>query len=92
VAANRVPSRRGPFFYGPFLDSHAHQEVVKLLSRRELLERVPISYPNIWMQMRDGKFPRSRAIGGKVVWLESEIDEWITNLPITQLKGDTEAA
>jgi prophage regulatory protein len=61
---------------------------VKLLSRRELLERVPISYPNIWMQMRDGKFPRSRALGGKVVWVESEIDEWITNLPVAKLKGD----
>ena len=62
----------------------------RLLTKRELLDRVGISYPKIWMLMRAGTFPRSRAIGGKLVWLESEINEWIRALPKTALKGDEE--
>jgi prophage regulatory protein len=61
---------------------------VRLLSRREVMERVGVSYPTLWSWMRENKFPRSREIGGKVAWLESEVDKWITDLPVVQLKGD----
>jgi prophage regulatory protein len=60
----------------------------KLLSRKDVLERVPLSYPTIWKMMRDGKFPRSREIGGKAAWIESELNAWITERPVTKLKGD----
>jgi predicted DNA-binding transcriptional regulator AlpA len=60
----------------------------RLLSRKEVMERVPVSYPTIWAWMRAGKFPRSRDIGGKVCWVESEIERWIADLPIAKLKGD----
>ena len=63
----------------------------RLLSRREVLDRIPLSYPTIWSLMRAGKFPRSR--GGtsvKALWLESEIDAWINNWPIIPLKGDAD--
>jgi prophage regulatory protein len=63
----------------------------RLLSRRELLAKVPVSYPTIWKWMREGTFPRSRDIGGKVAWIESEIDAWIANLNIVPLKGDAAA-
>ena len=33
---------------------------LRLLSRREVMERVPWSYPKIWDAMRHGEFPRSR--------------------------------
>jgi predicted DNA-binding transcriptional regulator AlpA len=62
----------------------------KLLTKRDLLERVGVSYPTIWKMMCAGTFPRSRAIGGKLVWLESEVNEWIAALPLTALKGDDE--
>jgi len=60
----------------------------RLLSRREVMERVPVSYPTIWKRMRAGTFPRSREIGGKVCWVESEIEKWIADLPVAKLKGD----
>lgn len=65
----------------------------RLLSRREMLAKVPVSYPTVWKWMREGTFPRSRDIGGKVAWIEHEIDDWIAARPIVPLKGDaTEAA
>lgn len=36
--------------------------------------------------MREGKFPMSRQVGGKIAWVESEIDEWIMNRPICKYK------
>ena len=62
----------------------------RLLTKRDLLDRVRLSYVQIWKLMRAGTFPRSRAVGGKLVWLESEINEWIRALPRTALKGDEE--
>jgi prophage regulatory protein len=65
----------------------------RLLSKPEVLDRVGVSYPCIWSWMRQGKFPRSRDLGGhRIAWLESEVNEWISNLPVRRLKGDAEAA
>jgi prophage regulatory protein len=69
---------------------------IKLIGRKELLERVPLSYATVWKKMRTGEFPRSRDIGGKCAWIESEIDKWIAARPKVQLKppeakGDTAA-
>ena len=60
----------------------------RLIYRPELTKRVGLSYPTIWKQMRNGTFPRGRAVGGKTAWLESEIDNWIAGLPERRLKGD----
>jgi hypothetical protein len=32
--------------------------------------------------------PRGREVGGKIAWVESEIDEWISELPVKKLKGE----
>jgi predicted DNA-binding transcriptional regulator AlpA len=64
----------------------------RLITKHELLDRVPITYPLVWQMMRDGKFPRSRQVGGRSLWVESEIEAWIAGLPIRQLKGDEETA
>jgi predicted DNA-binding transcriptional regulator AlpA len=62
---------------------------VQLLSRKEVLSLVPISYPTMWQMMRDGRFPRSRMVGkNKVGWLASEVADWIVNRPKVLLKGD----
>jgi prophage regulatory protein len=63
----------------------------RLISKPELLDRVGVSYPTIWIWMREGKFPRSRSLGGKTFWLASDIDNWIANLPMRPLKGDAKA-
>ncbi len=60
----------------------------RLIYRPELLRRIGLSYPTVWRMMREGKFPRGRAVGGKTAWLESEIDNWIAALPERRLKGD----
>jgi prophage regulatory protein len=63
---------------------------VRLISRRELLDRIPLSYPSLWKMMREGTFPRSRSLGGKVAWIEAEVDAWIANLGVVPLKGDAD--
>ena len=65
---------------------------VRLLSKREVLDRIPLSYPSIWALMRAGKFPRSRKAGNRVVWIEAEINDWILGRPVQRLKGDPQAA
>jgi predicted DNA-binding transcriptional regulator AlpA len=60
----------------------------RLLDRAEVLRRIPVTYVTLWKRMRDGTFPRSRNFGGKVVWLESEIEAYIKNRPLQALKGD----
>ena len=60
----------------------------QLLSKREVLERVGLTYVTLWKWMQQGKFPRSREVGGKIAWLEGEIDTWIEDLPVKRLKGD----
>jgi predicted DNA-binding transcriptional regulator AlpA len=38
--------------------------------------------------MQQGRFPRARVIGGKSVWIESEVDEFLAALPLRQYKHD----
>ena len=60
----------------------------RFIDKKELLRRVPYSYQTIWHMMNRGEFPRSRNIGGKAVWLESEVEEWIISRPIRPLICD----
>jgi predicted DNA-binding transcriptional regulator AlpA len=62
----------------------------RLLSKGELMDKVGVTYPTIWKLMRQGTFPRSVVIGGKVAWLEHEVDAFIASLPRRRLKGETE--
>jgi predicted DNA-binding transcriptional regulator AlpA len=59
-----------------------------LLSRHEIVALSGFTYPWIWQMMIRGQFPRSRIVGGKSMWLASEIDAWLAALPIRPLKGD----
>ena len=65
---------------------------LQLLSKPEVLDRVGVTYPTLWAWMRQGKFPRSRELGGKAAWIEAEVEAWIAALPVRRLKGDAEAA
>jgi predicted DNA-binding transcriptional regulator AlpA len=63
----------------------------RLLSRNEVLKRVCVTYPCLWSWMQQGKFPRSRELAnGRIAWIESEIEEWIQNLPVRKLKADAQ--
>ena len=61
---------------------------VRLLSKAEVLAAVNVTYPALWKWMRDGKFPRSRLVGNKSMWLSTEVAAWLSNLPPTRSKGD----
>jgi prophage regulatory protein len=67
---------------------------LRLLSKPEVLAISGCSFPTIWQMMRDGKFPRSRVVGGRSLWRSDEVDQWLAGLKIRPLKGDapTEAA
>ena len=59
----------------------------RLISKRQLLERFPLSFPTIWKMMCQGRFPRARIIGGKSVWFEDEIDAFLDTLPPRRYKN-----
>lgn len=63
---------------------------VRLLDKRDILSITHVTFPTIWSWMRAGTFPRSRVVGGKSMWLSSEVDAWLASLPVRALKGDAE--
>jgi predicted DNA-binding transcriptional regulator AlpA len=61
---------------------------VRLLDKPEICAVANLTYPTIWKMMRAGTFPRGRIVGGKSMWLSTEIDAWLAGLPVRALKGD----
>jgi predicted DNA-binding transcriptional regulator AlpA len=61
---------------------------IRLISKSELRKRVPLSFPTIWKMMQQNRFPRARVIGGKSVWIESEVDDFLAALPLRHYKSD----
>jgi predicted DNA-binding transcriptional regulator AlpA len=61
---------------------------MRLLSKAEVMGITGVSFPTLWAWMRDGKFPRSRIVGGKSMWLSADIERWLAGLPLRPLKGD----
>ena len=54
----------------------------RLLTYAELkAEKIKMSRSTLWTLEKEGKFPLRRAHGGRVYWVESEIDEWMASLP-----------
>ncbi|MBR1155638.1 AlpA family transcriptional regulator [Bradyrhizobium sp. JYMT SZCCT0428] len=68
------------------IDAAKPAQPPRFVFKPEVLDRVGVSYVCIWQWMRAGKFPRSREVGGKVAWLESEIDEWMVTRPLRSYK------
>jgi len=54
------------------------QDKPRLIRRPEVLQRVGLCKASIYNRMSAGEFPRPISIGGgRVAWLESDIDGWI---------------
>jgi predicted DNA-binding transcriptional regulator AlpA len=70
--------------------AEAAPQSVRLLDKHEVLAITGTSYVTVWSWMRakPPKFPRSRVMGGKSVWLSTEVEAWVTELPLRPLKGD----
>jgi predicted DNA-binding transcriptional regulator AlpA len=60
----------------------------RLLDKAQICKIANVTYPTVWAWMRAGKFPRARIVGGKSMWLSSEVDAWVVALPKRPLKGD----
>jgi predicted DNA-binding transcriptional regulator AlpA len=63
---------------------------VRLLDKHDVCAIANVTYPTIWawMRARPPKFPRSRIVGEKSMWLSTDIDAWLAGLKVRPLKGD----
>lgn len=54
---------------------------MKLLSKKEVRERVKYSFAHIDRLEKEGRFPKRVRLGPqRVAWVETEIDDWIAAL------------
>jgi prophage regulatory protein len=57
-----------------------------LIDRDELPEYCRISVRTIEEEIRQGRFPKPRQVSGRrVAWLAKDIDDWMENLPASDL-------
>ena len=49
----------------------------RLLHLREVLSRTSLSRTSIYRLMARARFPASVALGGRVAWLEEEVEAWV---------------
>ncbi len=49
----------------------------RLLHLREVLNRTSLSRSHVYRLMAGGSFPKSVALGARVSWVESEVQDWI---------------
>ena len=53
----------------------------RLIRLKEVQHRVGLGRSTIYKRMSEGRFPKARSLGPKcVVWVEKEIDEWVTGI------------
>jgi prophage regulatory protein len=54
----------------------------RFIFKGDVLERIGVSYPCLWRWMRDGNFPVAVEVGGRIAWLESDVDAWMLSRPL----------
>lgn len=60
----------------------------RLVSLKEVRERIPFSKATIYRKMGDGTFPKHVKIGTqRVAWREADIDRWIEEAAGSGLPG-----
>ncbi len=65
----------------------------RLIRRAEVIARVGLCKASIYNRMNAGVFPRPISIGGgRVAWLESDIDDWINKLILNSSHTQPEVA
>lgn len=53
----------------------------RLIRLPEVMSRVGLKRSAIYQRMSEGRFPKSRSLGGKcTVWVEAEIDAWVNSV------------
>ena len=70
-------------------DAAAEQPTLVFLSKAQVLQKIPVTAPTLWAWVRQGKFPRPRAIFNKTVWIAAEVDAWMQARPHREYKPPT---
>ena len=60
---------------------------VGLIDKNEILAITGVSFPTIWVWMRENKFPHARVVVGKSKWHAADIADWLKGLPVRPLKA-----
>jgi predicted DNA-binding transcriptional regulator AlpA len=93
AAAFKALSKAKRAQWPPAISPHKTEtpgQLERLLTKTEVCAIAHATFPSLWSWMRAGTFPRSRVVGGRSMWLSSEIDTWLADLPVRALKGDAE--
>ncbi|WP_310533743.1 AlpA family transcriptional regulator [Novosphingobium sp.] len=62
-------------------DAIAVPPAPRLIRLPEVMARVGLKRSAIYQRMSEGRFPKSRSLGGKcTVWVEAEIDAWVNSV------------
>ena len=62
----------------------------RFLRLTDVMARTGLSRSTIYVRMEQGRFPQPVSLGGRAVgWIESEIDEWMSNR-VAESRGDAE--
>ena len=60
----------------------------RFLRLPEVMARTGLSRSTIYVRLEQGRFPRPVSLGGRAVgWIDSEIDEWMSNR-VAKSRGD----
>jgi len=63
------------------VDAIPYPPAPRLIRLPEVMARVGLKRSAIYQRMSEGRFPKSRSLGGKcTVWVEAEIDAWINTV------------
>jgi predicted DNA-binding transcriptional regulator AlpA len=94
VTAQSVPaSEQAPAQSAPVADAVEPQKRPpprRWLDRKKLLEKVSVSYPKLWDEMRKGEFPLPYYIGTKPMWADDEVDQNMVKRPREPQKKEQE--
>jgi len=53
----------------------------RFLTKRQVSDKTSRSFTSIWRDVKAGTFPAPQALGGRVVWLESVVEEFMRSRP-----------
>jgi predicted DNA-binding transcriptional regulator AlpA len=63
------------------LVEEARPPPVRMLSARQVMAKIGITWPTLFNWSNSGLFPLPRRIGRKIFWVEHELDQFLLNLP-----------
>jgi predicted DNA-binding transcriptional regulator AlpA len=82
-----APHQHAPNQHAPNQHAPAAEPPLVLLTKAEVLAKIKVTGPTLWMWVRQGKFPSSRLLSpNKTVWIEAEVDTWMRARPIREYK------